>query len=190
MGKMKKTLLVGLAGLLLIAGAAGCTKDAKKQEEKSNSAVEKIKTLQTNGDVKEFENLMVVNMQTLQSHTGLTSAEVETVFGQLPTDVDSTFYLAIKPKSGDSKFGGTNKDRVKKLMSSYIDSLKTRLSSELPMTTDTEEEVDEVEKARREAVQKKVDMLNNMKIEESKGYIIYVSSSDNSKVLSEIKKGL
>lgn len=182
MGKMKNTLLVGLAGALLVSGATGCKKDPEKQQESNNAVVDKIKDLQTDGENKEFENLMVINIRTLESNTGLNENDVENAFGQLPTDVDSTFYLALKPLNGKA-------DRVKKLVGLYIDSLKTRLESSLPMTIEGEE-VSEEEQARRNEIQKKIDMLNNMLIEESKGYIIYVSSSDNAKVLSAIKKGL
>lgn len=189
MGKFRKTLLLGLASILVVGVATGCGKDAKKQEEKHNSLVETVSQLQTNGETKEFEGLIKINLQTLESHTGLNANDVEEAFGQLPAGVDSSFYLVIKPKSGNSKFGGTNKDRVKTLVGNYISSLKTRLGSELPVTNE-EEEVDETEKARREAIQKKITMLDNVKIEETKGYIIYISSSDNAKVLSAIKKGL
>lgn len=188
--EIKKTLIVGLAGVTLIAGATGCKKDEKKVEEKNNAIVEKISNLATNGDQKEFEGMMVINFQTLRSHTGVSEEDAEVALGQLPTEVDSTFYLAIKPKSGKSKFGNTYKERVKELVGNYIDSLKQRISGELPMATGEDEEISDEEKARRAEIQKKVDMLNNMKIEEYKGYIIYVSSSDNAKVLSEIKKGL
>lgn len=183
---MKKTLLVGLVGLIAVTGAVGCGNKEEKQQENNNALVDKIQDLQTDGDIKEFEGLMVLNENTIQSEMGLTKDDLDNFIAQVPYptgDVDSKIYLVLKPAKG-------KEDRVKKLVGLYIDSIKTRLESKLPMTEENEEELSEEEKAQRDSVKKSIDMISNVMTEEYKGYLIYISSSDNDKVLSTIKKGL
>ena len=165
---MKKFLVVATVFLLALTGCKN--KSEKIQSKYGDQNKDVVNSLNDTKDEKlYFADLMVLDDNTLQTQFGLTVDEVENYVGAVPYILDSRFYVAIKPTS-------ESKDKVKRMLKSYAANLEQRLSD---LVTDEDEE----SKA-------KLEMIKNHMEKEVNGYYVYISSSDNEKVLKIIEKKL
>lgn len=183
---MKKVLLVALVSALALTGC-GKKEEADKFEkyEKDNQAtVEDVKNIQLDDGTKEFENMMVLDNNTLETQFGLTVSDVDNYVAQVSYELDARMYVAIKPANGKT-------DKVKKMMGLYIDSVQTRLEMEknsLQPSTSVNEAGQTVEvPADTTFLDSQINMIKNYHFEEYNGYLIYVSSSSNQKIVDIIK---
>lgn len=165
---MKKIILV----LICMFVITGCGSN----EQTNVDMVNEISKIETNEGIKEFEGLMVLDNNTIETEIGLTTDDVESYTIQVPEYLDSRLYIVVKPKSD-------KEERVKNQIEIYISTLKNRIDMELESNTELIEE-------EKTTLKKKQEMLNNMTKEEYKGYLIYISSSNNDKILETIKNNI
>jgi len=168
---MKKIVILSIILLLL----TGCSKDKEekfdKYEENNTEVVNNIKSIELEDETKEFENMMVLDNNTLQTQFGLTIDDVDNYVGQVSYELNTKMYLAFKPAKG-------KEERVKKLVESYINSIETRLEMQKNNIEDTSD------------IDSKINMIKNMVREEYNGYLIYISSNSNDEILTILKNKL
>jgi len=126
---------------------------------------------------------MVLDNNTLETQFGLTVNDVDNYVAQVSYELDARMYLAFKPASG-------KEERVKKLVGLYIDSVKTRLEMEKNNMVPTTNELGETIEPDTSYIDKQINMIDNMLIEEYNGYLIYISSSSNDLILAKLKDSL
>ena len=126
---------------------------------------------------------MVLDNNTLETQFGLTVNDVDNYVAQVSYELDARMYLAFKPAEG-------KEERVKKLVGLYIDSVKTRLEMEKNNMVPTTNEAGETIEPDTSYIDKQINMIDNMLIEEYNGYLIYISSSSNDLILSKLKDSL
>lgn len=168
--------------LLCIFAISGCgiTNNKKEEQKKENNEiVNEIEKLEIAGENEInglFDGLLVLDDNSISSNLGLTNVHYENYIAKIPMHLDSRFYIVIKPKE---KY----KDAIKNRMNLYITDIEQRLTNEKEniLANDLEQ---------LNAINAKIIMVQNCLKEEYKGYLIYISSSDNNKVLNIIKSGL
>ena len=181
---MKKILLITILSLAFFTGCETKEKDKfSKYEESNDKIVSDVKDITTEDGNKEFENMMVLDNNTLETQFGLTINDVDNYVAQVSYELDARMYLAFKPASG-------KEERVKKLVGLYIDSVKTRLEMEKNNMVPTTNELGETVTPDTSHIDKQINMIDNMLIEEYNGYLIYISSSSNDLILSKLKDSL
>lgn len=181
---MKKILLITILSLAFFTGCETKEKDKfKKYEESNDKIVSDVKDITTEEGNKEFENMMVLDNNTLETQFGLTVNDVDNYVAQVSYELDARMYLAFKPASG-------KEERVKKLVGLYIDSVKTRLEMEKNNMVPTTNEAGETIEPDTSYIDKQINMIDNMLIEEYNGYLIYISSSSNDLILTKLKDSL
>ncbi len=181
---MKKILLITIISLAFFTGCETKEKDKfSKYEESNDKIVSDVKDITTEEGNKEFENMMVLDNNTLETQFGLTINDVDNYVAQVSYELDARMYLAFKPAEG-------KEERVKKLVGLYIDSVKTRLEMEKNNMVPTTNELGETVTPDTSHIDKQINMIDNMLIEEYNGYLIYISSSSNDLILSKLKDSL
>ena len=185
---MKKILLLTLISTLVLTGC-GKKEENKfdKYEENNKATVEDVKGIELEDGTNEFKNMMVLDNNTLETQFGLTVNDVDNYVAQVSYELDARMYVAIKPAKDKT-------DKVKKMMGLYIDSVKTRLEMEknnLGPSTTTNEAGETVEvPADTTYLDSQINMIKNYHFEEYNGYLIWVSSSSNEKIVNIIKSKL
>jgi len=181
---MKKILLITILSLAFFTGCETKEKDKfAKYEESNDKIVSDVKDITTEDGNKEFLNMMVLDNNTLETQFGLTVNDVDNYVAQVSYELDARMYLAFKPASG-------KEERVKKLVGLYIDSVKTRLEMEKNNMVPTTNELGETIEPDTSYIDKQINMIDNMLIEEYNGYLIYISSSSNDLILAKLKDSL
>ena len=108
-----------------------------------------------------FNNLVPVQDEMIESTLGIKKDTYSEILMKVPMMIiQSNMYIIIKPEDG-------KKDDVKKAIDQYMTNLEEQWKTYLP---------DQYE------------LVKNRKYEEYGGYLIYIVSSDNDKVLETIKK--
>ena len=183
---MKKFLL-GMFCLLMVTGCGKEENKFEKYEENNEQVINDIKSIEVAEGTKEFENMMVLNNDTLRSFFGITSEDVENYVAQVSYQLDSKMYLAFKPEDG-------KEDKIKKLVELYINSIKSRLEMQkdnvqaIVAMNDTDGVM--AASADTSSIDRQINMLQNMVREEYNGYLIYVCSSSNDEILNILKTKL
>lgn len=182
---MKKILYLSLVALVLVTGC-GKSEEEKQKELKENNKniVTNIESLEVNG-INEFKGLMVLDDNTMETELGLTQKDYENYISQVPYYLDSRLYIVIKPKEGKT-------DRIKRQIDLYISNITQRLEMEKNnIVTTYDEQGNEIKNpVDTTEIDSKIAMINNMAKEEYNGYLIYVSSNSNDKILEIIKNNL
>ena len=164
---MKKILILMMLFLL----PTGCfNKNNNEIKEKIINEIDEIRV----EDVNEYKDLIVFNDTTIESEIGLDINDLETYIGKYSYPLDSKFYLIVKTK---------NKEKIKNTLNIYISNLKERIKFDNNINS-------EIILEENEFINKKIEMLNNVTIEEYNGYLIFISSNNNEEVLSIIKENL
>ncbi|MBQ9182093.1 MAG: DUF4358 domain-containing protein [Bacilli bacterium] len=175
---MKKKVLILTAVFSLLLTGCGKTKSEQieskygTQNETITKSLNDLKITET----ENFSGLMILDDNTLYTQLGITVDDVQNYVGALPYVLDSKFYIAIKPAS-------SSKEKVKKAIDTYISNLALKFQDD-PISS---EGMSEEEKNAHTA---SLNMLNNHLEKEIDGYYIYISSSDNEKVLKIIQENL
>lgn len=166
---MKKILFI-VSILFLFTGCF----NSKVNQEKRDNINDSISSIEIDNQ-KIFENTKIIDQNTLLTDFGLTKKEVKDFVIGVPTIFNKTeIYVAIKPARKYKKF-------VDEKINNYLENAKMILID----NTDTLS-LEEQEKAKKDIENK----FSNKTKTEINGYLIYIISSDNNKVLNIYKKNL
>ena len=182
---MKKKVL--LLVLILVLVLTGCGKEEDKFEKNNKAIIENIKGIELEDGTNEFQKMMVLDDNTLETQFGISISDVDNYVAQVSYELDARMYVAIKPVDGKI-------DKVKKMMQLYIDNVQTRLEMEkdnLKPSTTINEAGETVEvPVDTTYLDTQINMIKNYHFEEYNSYLIYISSSSNEKIVNIIKSKL
>ena len=172
---MKKVLT--LCAVLLLLTACGKT-DIEKLEDKygeNNEVIKEELEKITLADVDNyFSSLFKYDLNGMETNLGLSTKELENFVVAMPHMNQPKFYMILKPKADKDL-----KARVIRQVEQKIDTMENQIR----MTSDTATD----EESKKQIIAQ-ADLIKNHLKEEYKGYLIYICSPDNEKVLETIKK--
>ena len=161
----KKVLLITLASILLFN--TGCSNE--KQLKKNEDPNKEISTLKK-GDQEVFNNMMVLDDNTIETEIGLRKDYLDNYMIGVTTQSRTGMYIAVKVKKD-------YKEKVEKLINNYLASIDVYLE-------DSKAYLDDAGKAEVD-VRKK--MYKEIYKEEYKGYNIYIASTEKDAILKILK---
>ena len=172
---MKK--IFTLCAILILLTACGKT-DIEKLDDKygkNNDVIKEELDKITIADVDNyFSGLFKYDLNGMETNLGLSTKELENFVVAMPYMNLPKFYMILKPKA--------DKDLKARVIRQVEQKIST-MENQIRMTS--ESETDEDKKAQIIAG---ADLIKNHLKEEYKGYLIYICSPDNEKVLETIKK--
>lgn len=172
---MKK--IFTLCAVLILLTACGKT-DIEKLDDKygkNNDVIKEELDKITIADVDNyFSGLFKYDENGLITNLGLSTKELENFVVAMPYGNQPKFYIILKPKAD------------KELKARVISQVETRISTMENQIRLTSESITDEETKKQVIAQ--ADLIKNHLKEEYKGYLIYICSNENTKVLETIKK--
>lgn len=172
---MKKVLT--LCAVLLLLTACGKT-DIEKLEDKygeNNEVIKEELEKITLADVDNyFSGLFKYDLNGMETNLGLSTKELENFVVAMPYMNLPKFYMILKPKA--------DKDLKARVIRQVEQKINT-MENQIRMTSESE-----TDKDKKAQIIADADLIKNHLKEEYKGYLIYICSPDNEKVLETIKK--
>ena len=93
----KKVLLLVLIPILVLTG---CGKEEDKFEKNNKAIIENIKGIELEDGTNEFQKMMVLDDNTLETQFGISISDVDNYVAQVSYELDARMYVAIKPADG------------------------------------------------------------------------------------------
>lgn len=167
---MKKVLSI-ITIIFLGIVMTGCqSKDEKNNIKNSNVNKEVSDKVE---DKETLQNLQFMDSNILGTSLGLYNEDVDDFMGKIPVYnmPEGTMYVAIKPKKG-------SEEKVKRALELYVSSLESNL---------TEYKIDETTGEQTIVETDELKLLKDITKEEYKGYYIYVSGKEKTKIIDVLK---
>lgn len=167
---MKKILSI-ITIIFVGLSITGC--QSKEEKNDINNANVNKEVTDSVKDKETVQNLQFMDSNILGTSLGLYEEDVDDFMGKIPVYnmPEGTMYVAIKPKKG-------SEEKVKRALDLYVSGLESNL---------TQYNIDEATGEQTVVETDELKLLKDITKEEYKGYYIYVSGKEKTKIIDVLK---